>query len=172
MKTINNLADLLINELEELRCGELRLQVELIKIIKKTDNHKLRELLNEYENISKNTLKQLDKIFDVFEITPEIMSCKVIKSLIEMAQKEIDITSEHHVNEAALILAIQCICHFKIANYGTLAAFSKVLDKEDLFVFLTKSLEEEKEMDLKLSKLAIESINKKAKPKNMEKSLI
>ena len=61
------------------------------------------------------------------------------------------------------MFSVQCINHFEIANYGTLIAYSDALGDREISKLLQKNLEEEKNTDRRLTKLAIESINEKAK---------
>jgi ferritin-like metal-binding protein YciE len=56
--------------------------------------------------------------------------------------------------DAALIGAAQRVEHYEIAAYGTVCAFAEELGATEQAKLLNETLEEEKETDQKLSKLA------------------
>jgi hypothetical protein len=63
---------------------------------------------------------------------------------------------EDAVKDAALIGAAQKVEHYEIAAYGTVCAFAKQLGQTQQESLLTETLEEEKETDEKLTKMAQE----------------
>ena len=60
---------------------------------------------------------------------------------------------------AALIGAFQAIEHYKIARYGTLREWAKVLGHDKAHDFLTSILDQEKAANSKLTALAVSEIN-------------
>jgi ferritin-like metal-binding protein YciE len=68
---------------------------------------------------------------------------------------------EDSVMDAALIGAAQRVEHYEIAAYGTVCAFAEELGDSQQASLLNETLEEEKETDEKLTKLA-EQINSQA----------
>jgi ferritin-like metal-binding protein YciE len=68
---------------------------------------------------------------------------------------------EDSVMDAALIGAAQRVEHYEIAAYGTVCAFAEELGESEQASLLNETLEEEKETDEKLTKLA-EQINSQA----------
>jgi ferritin-like metal-binding protein YciE len=68
---------------------------------------------------------------------------------------------EDSVMDAALIGAAQRVEHYEIAAYGTVCAFAEELGESEQASLLNETLEEEKETDEKLTKLA-KQINSQA----------
>jgi ferritin-like metal-binding protein YciE len=68
---------------------------------------------------------------------------------------------EGSLMDAALIGAAQRVEHYEIAAYGTVCAFAEELGEDEHAELLKETLEEEKETDEKLTKLA-EQINAEA----------
>jgi len=66
------------------------------------------------------------------------------------------------LRDAALIASAQKIQHYEIAAYGTAAALAGQLDLRDDQHLLHKSLEEEKEADMMLTRLAKAEVNRDA----------
>jgi ferritin-like metal-binding protein YciE len=64
--------------------------------------------------------------------------------------------------QAALIGAAQRVEHYEIAAYGTARAHARQLGYLKAFDLLSKTLEEEKETDQKLTQLAENRVNVKA----------
>jgi ferritin-like metal-binding protein YciE len=60
--------------------------------------------------------------------------------------------------DAGLIAAAQRVEHYEIAGYGCVATYAKLLDDSEAVTLLRQTLDEEKETDKKLTKLA-ERIN-------------
>ncbi|HLA57059.1 MAG TPA: DUF892 family protein [Flavobacterium sp.] len=105
---------------------------------------------------------RIENIFDSIGIKPEERKFEAIDSLIN----DIDLTIEQirsgAVRDAAIIALIQHIIHCEIASYGTLKSFAITLKEEEVVTLLEKSLQEEKEFDLKLSVIAEAYINDEA----------
>jgi ferritin-like metal-binding protein YciE len=66
---------------------------------------------------------------------------------------------DKEVLDAALINAAQAAEHYEINRYGTLVAWAKQLGRSDCASILQQTLDEEKETDQKLTKLAESKIN-------------
>lgn len=63
------------------------------------------------------------------------------------------------VRDAGLILAAQKVEHYEIATYGTLKTFAQCMGHIEVANFLQRTLDNEKETDIALTKAAIGSIN-------------
>lgn len=105
---------------------------------------------------------RLEKIFDSIGIRPEEKKSEAIDSLINEIDIVIGQIDSGAVRDAAVIALVQHIIHHEIASYGTLKAFALALKEEEVVTLLEKSLEEEKEFDLKLSIVAEAYINDEA----------
>ena len=80
---------------------------------------------------------------------------------------------EDSVLDAALIGAAQRVEHYEIAAYGTVREFAKVLGETKHASFLEKTLEEERQTDEKLTKLAKEinaQANEARSPKELDEA--
>ena len=62
-----------------------------------------------------------------------------------------------------MIAAAQKIEHYEIASYGTLATYAKLLGEKEALKLLKLTINEEKNCDKDLTKLATSEINLKAK---------
>ena len=64
---------------------------------------------------------------------------------------------------AALIGAAQKVEHYEISGYGTARALAELLGLDEAVDLLQETLDEEKETDENLTKLALNEINVEAK---------
>ena len=87
--------------------------------------------------------------------------------LVEEGAEVIDEDLEDSVRDAALIGAAQRVEHYEIAAYGTVCAFAKQLGQTQQASLLTKTLNEEKQTDEKLTKMA-QQINPEANETGIE----
>lgn len=87
-----------------------------------------------------------------------------MEGLIDEANEVIENTDKGEIRDVALIAAAQKVEHYEIASYGTLATLAAQLDLTDAVTLLTETLEEEKATDLKLTDLAMNTINQTAQP--------
>ncbi|HET8830319.1 MAG TPA: DUF892 family protein, partial [Pelobium sp.] len=60
------------------------------------------------------------------------------------------------------ILAAQKVEHYEIATYGTLRVFAKTMGHDEVYDLLSQTLENEKNTDVALTKVAESFVNEKA----------
>jgi ferritin-like metal-binding protein YciE len=73
--------------------------------------------------------------------------------------------------DAGIISAAQKVDHYEIATYGTLRQFAEILDLKEAKLLLSTTLEEEKAIDEKLSKIA-QSINIEAAEEESDTKIV
>ena len=73
--------------------------------------------------------------------------------------KMLSMLNDNNLRDAGLIASAQKLEHYEIAAYGTAAALAGQLDLRDEQRMLHESLEEEKETDALLTKLAKGEVN-------------
>ncbi len=110
---------------------------------------------------------RLEKIFESIGIPAAEKRFDAIESLIGEIEIAIGQTEMGSVRDAALIAIIQMIIHCEIASYGTLRSFAISLKEEDVVTLLENNLQDEKELDLKLSVIAEAYINDEAANKEV-----
>jgi ferritin-like metal-binding protein YciE len=84
-----------------------------------------------------------------------------MEGLIEEGSEVMEEDYEGNTKDAALIGAAQRVEHYEIAGYGTVRSLAETLGESNHVSLLGEILEEEKETDEKLTKLA-EQINTQA----------
>lgn len=118
----------------------------------------IRSAFDEHLEKSNAHLGRLEEIFGHLGIDPSGRKSRGIGGLIaegkELVQKGDSLPPE--VLDLSLIAAARRVGHYEIAAYGTLAGYAKLLGDKKSAALLDKTLEEEKETDRKLTKLAVE----------------
>ena len=66
------------------------------------------------------------------------------------------------VRDVAIIIANQKVEHYEITSYGSLAELARTLGLDEVAELLEITLDEEKDTDVTLTVLAVESVNEEA----------
>ena len=93
------------------------------------------------------------------DANPEGIECKAIEGILAEGDEVIDEFSGGAAIDAGLISAAQAVEHYEITRYGTLLAWAKQLELDDVSGLLEETLIEEENTDELLSELAEELAN-------------
>ena len=85
-----------------------------------------------------------------------------MQALVNETEKMMTMLKGNDLRDAGLIASAQKLEHYEIAAYGTAAALAGQLDLRDDQRLLHQSLEEEKQADALLTKLAKGEVNRDA----------
>jgi ferritin-like metal-binding protein YciE len=156
------LRDLLVDELKDIYWAEKALVKGLPKMIKKASTEELVEALSQHFEVTKEHVSRLEKVFTVMGEKAEAKKCEAMEGLLKEAEQIMEDTEAGVVRDAGIILAGQKVEHYEIATYGTLYSFAKTLGEDEAANLLQKTLNEEKEADVRLSEIAEAYINAEA----------
>ncbi len=148
------LKDLYIDELKDLYNAENQLVKALPKLARAAASAELRQGFEEHLEQTKGHVERLEKIFQMLDESPKGKKCKGMEGLIEEGSEVMEQDYEGSLLDAALIGAAQRVEHYEIAGYGTARSFAESLGESDHVSLLNETLEEEKEIDQKLTELA------------------
>ena len=84
---------------------------------------------------------------------------QAMQALVNETEMILAMLEGNNLRDAGLIASAQKLEHYQIAAYGTVAALAGELDLRDDQQMLHESLEEEKQADLRLTKLAKREVN-------------
>jgi ferritin-like metal-binding protein YciE len=155
------LKELYIDELKDLYNAESQLVKALPKMAKAASSDELRSGIEEHLEQTRGHVQRLEQIFEALGENPRGKKCKGMAGLVEEGAEVIEEDFEGSVKDAALIGAAQRVEHYEMAAYGTVRAFAEELGETEHASLLNQTLEEEKETDEKLTKMA-EQINPQA----------
>lgn len=129
----------------------------LAKIADLASAPSLKEAIEEIRAETRIHIERLDQVFETIGRRPVLGGGEFIDCMSKEAAM-LPSTTES-ARDPAIILVVQTAGHYKMARYGTLAAWAKQLGHGDSVELLEATLEEEKDADKKLSGLAEACIN-------------
>ncbi|MGM0546027.1 MAG: ferritin-like domain-containing protein [Bacteroidota bacterium] len=161
--SLKNLGGLFEHQLKDIFNAEKQIKSAIPKMIKYASNKKLKQAFNDHLKETETQIERLNNIGRDLDITLTGETCKGMKGLIAEAEDFLNEDAESNVRDAGLIAEAQRIEHYEIAAYGTIIEYAKALGHREAARLLEQSLIEEREADEKLSHLAIDMINVKAR---------
>jgi ferritin-like metal-binding protein YciE len=183
METIKDLIGLLVHQLNNLYSTEQQQMQFFPSVIEKAQHKSLKNALKHHLELSNEQVGRLDKIIDLINAkisaakksssgTIDIdavqldkqFACKGMQGLMNEANELFSQPLGKHVNDAAIISAVQKIEHYEICTYGTAVAYAGQLHLRNVENLLNESLQEEYDADDLLTALATSALNKEATP--------
>jgi ferritin-like metal-binding protein YciE len=156
---MENLEKLFEETLRDVYYAEKAILKNLPKMARKASSEKLRAAFEEHVEQTEEQVGRLEQIFELIGKSARGKRCPAIDGLAEEASEVMQEADDDTVRDAGMLAAAQAVEHYEIARYGTLAAWAEKLGMKDAVKLLQTTLNEEKETDLLLSKLAISEIN-------------
>jgi ferritin-like metal-binding protein YciE len=159
---LDSLQKLMIEELRDLYDAEQQLVKALPKMAKAATAPELKAAFEEHLEVTRQQVERIREVFDLLGQTPRRKACHAMEGLVEEGSEIIDADGDSDVKDAALISAAQKVEHYEIAGYGCVATWAERMNQPDAARLLQQTLEEEKETDAKLSRLAESLVNAEA----------
>jgi len=156
---LETLKDLYIRELKDLFSAEQQLVKALPKMAKAANNKELAAGFQEHLEQTKEHAQRLEQILSGYKATTRGAKCKAMEGLVAEGAEMIEEEADAEVKDAGLIAAAQRVEHYEMAGYGTVRAYVEPLGDQEGAKLLQTTLEEERQTDQKLSKLAKSAIN-------------
>ena len=163
MTTINNLKTLYKSDLQYLYDAEKTMLNLLDGLEASASSSELRSLIYAQKSRNENHINRLEYISGDLSGNDR----KVGKGMQGLHDEITDLIEKREglddtVLDAALISALQRIQHYEIASYGTLKTYAEMIDEDEAATVLGEILEEKKDTDETLTKIAMESVNPEA----------
>jgi ferritin-like metal-binding protein YciE len=150
----SELKELYVDELKDIYSAEAQLVKALPKMAKAAVSAELRNGFVEHLEQTRGHVSRLQQIFDGLDETPTGKHCNGMEGLIKEGGEAAEEDYEGDAKDAALIGAAQRVEHYEIAAYGTVRAMAEKLGEGKAANLLAQTLQEEKDTDVKLSKVA------------------
>jgi ferritin-like metal-binding protein YciE len=165
---LTSLANLYVHELKDIYSAEKQITKALPKMIKAAESEELKASFEEHLEVTQEQISRLEEILERMGEKPTGPKCQGMEGLLKESDEFLKEEAEPPVLDAGIIVGAQKVEHYEIAAYGSLCTFAQMLEKEDDLELLTKSLEEEKETDSKLTEIAESTINQEAEDTETE----
>jgi len=157
-----DLRDLFASGLKDIYYAEKLVEKELPKRFKNATSPELANALKNHLSETEQQLSRLEQVFNVVGIKHTAKKCEAMEGIIKENEKIIKDTKPGTVRDAGIIASVQKVKHYEIATYGTLHAYAKTLGEDKAANLLAMNLEEEKNLDAKLTGIALTAINNQA----------
>ena len=156
---LDTLKDLYIHELKDLFSAEQQLVKALPKMAKAAANKELAAGFQQHLEQTKEHAQRLQQILSSHRQSTRGAKCKGIEGIVAEGAEMIEEEADDDVKDAGLIAAAQRVEHYEMAGYGTARTYAELLGDQEGKELLQTTLEEERQTDQKLSKLAKSAIN-------------
>lgn len=157
-----DLEDLFLETLKDIYYAERKILVALPKMAKAANSNELKAAFEKHVTETKEQVERLQQVFKMMDERPKGKTCPAILGLVEEGEEVMEEFEESDALDAGLLSGAQAVEHYEISRYGTLIAWAKNLGMEEAVPLLEKTLQEEKNTDVALTKLATAAINKEA----------
>jgi len=163
----DSLRQLYVDELKDLYSAETQLVKALPKLAKTSSNAGLRQAFEEHLRQTSEHVSRLEQIFEALGEKPGGKKCVGMEGLVKEGAETMQEKYGDTVMDAAIIGAAQRVEHYEIAGYGTVRAFAALLGESNHVSLIEQTLEEEKQADEELTRLA-EQVNSQAEKAETE----
>ncbi|HEY1022208.1 MAG TPA: DUF892 family protein [Flavisolibacter sp.] len=87
----------------------------------------------------------------------------VADDLVKELREVQEIAADREVQDAGMLVTHQCMNHYLIAKYGSVASYAQLLQKKEVASIVHKMMDDEKKEDRDLTRLAEKKVNEKAR---------
>ena len=153
---------LYLDQLKDAYNAEKQLVKALPKMSKAATSPELRTALDEHLDVTRRQVERLEEIFQDLGKPASGKTCKGMSGIIEEGQELLQEDGDPEVIDAGIIAATQRVEHYEMATYGTLRTFAEMRGDAKAARVLEEILNEEKEADERLTRIAESSVNAQA----------
>ncbi len=162
MASAQTLQDLFLSTLQDIYHGERQILKALPKMAKNATTPELKQAFQHHREQTEGQVERLQRVFELMDKTARGKTCQAIEGIVEEGTEVMSEAKTGEVMDAGLIAAAQAVEHYEIARYGTLRSWAEQLGMKEAAKLLDQTLEEEKQTDQLLNKIATSNVNRKA----------
>src|SRR5271165_4469872 len=107
-RKLENLQQLFLKELCDLYDAENQITVALPKLIEAAHHPELKNVLQEHQQVTRQQIARLDRIFEVLNEKPTGEACKGMKGLLKEGEEIASADGDPSTIDAGIINAAQC----------------------------------------------------------------
>lgn len=161
-KPIKTLDDLFNHTLQDIYYAEQQIVKNLPTMAQKASNPELKSAFQEHVTQTETHIHRLEQVFQKLGQPAKGVDCQAMDGILAEVKEIMGDCGDPEVCDAAMLSAAQAVEHYEITRYGTLIAFAQQLGKQDVVPLLQQTLQNEKDTDQKLTKIAETRVNRKA----------
>jgi ferritin-like metal-binding protein YciE len=156
---MDEVTKLMVEQLRDAYSAEKQALRVAQKMMKSSTNEKLKQGFQMHMEQTEGQIERLEQALEQLGAKPGRKVCEAMRGLVEEAQHEMGEYNKGPMMDVVIIAAAQRIEHYEISAYGTMATLAKSAGQKELGNLLGQTLDEEKRMDLELTKIAESEVN-------------
>jgi len=165
----SRLHEFFIDELKDIYWAEKHLVKTLPKMKKAATSEELQKAFENHLETTNTHVSRLEQVFEMLGKKAEAKKCDAMAGITEEGEGIISETEKGTATrDVGLIFAGQKVEHYEISTYGGLTQLAKTLGLQEISEILATTLNEEKDADQLLTKIAEDHINYEAKQEPAE----
>ena len=141
---------------------EQQVSKEAEKMAQAASDPEVKEMFQKSVTQGQKYAERIQSAFSKIGAKSDTNDNRIAKAMIDEVENMISNTEASAVRDAALIVAFNQQQAYRVASYGSLTSYAKVIGKQDAVSDLQQSLDESKQGDEKLTNIAETRINKQA----------
>ena len=158
-KKAKTLSDLFHDTLKDIYFAENKILKTLPKMAKAAQSKELKAAFTKHERETRNQVKRLEGVFKIIGKPARGKTCAAINGITDEGAEIMKEYKGMPALDAGLLAAAQAVEHYEISRYGTLRTWAEDLGISDGAKLLDETLQQEKNTDAALTKLAVSGIN-------------
>jgi ferritin-like metal-binding protein YciE len=161
-KEPKKLDDLFHETLKDIYFAEKKILTALPKMAKAAQSEDLRAAFEKHHGETEGQVERLERVFDLIGKKAQGKTCDAIIGIVEEGQEVMKEYKGSPALDAGLLAGAQAVEHYEISRYGTLKTWANELGLADAVGLLDATLQEEKNTDATLTKIAESVVNQEA----------
>ena len=159
----SKLMEYFVTGLQEIYWSETNLVNVLTTMNQAATSQALKDAFELHTQQTRTHVQRLEEAFASLALPPQAEPSAGLQGLFDEGWQVIDESEEGSAQrDVALIIAAQKVEHYEIACYGSLITQAKTLGLREIAAILGPTLDEEKETDAELTRIANAGINAEA----------
>lgn len=159
---IEDMQTLYIMELQELCSAERQIEHVVENLARIAVHPPLASHLRGYATELRSRTQDIERILSSYGVDPREHPDQAMRALIRETYKMATVCAEN-VRDTALASSLQRLLHYRIAGYGTVAAYAKALGRVEEASRFAEYADRDKAMDAELTELAVGTLNPEAR---------
>jgi ferritin-like metal-binding protein YciE len=156
------LEELFHDTLKDIYFAEKKIFVTLPKMAKAARSPELKAAFEKHRDETGEHIARLEKVFATIDKRPQGKTCEAIVGITDEGAEIMKEYKGASALDPGILAAAQAVEHYEISRYGTLKTWANELGLKDAVSLLDATLQEEKETDASLTKIAETVVNREA----------
>jgi ferritin-like metal-binding protein YciE len=159
MPTPRSAEDIFTTELKEIYSAERQLMRALPRLTKRVKHPGFQQALETRKQQGEALINDLDEAFDQMEVTKARPKNVAAEGLLEDINQHLEEIQDERLLAPVVIAGLQKVEHYCIAAWGTARSMGRLLGEERVIQSMDRVLDEGKQLDQELTRLAEEEVN-------------